>query len=146
MRPEIESYLRDNGARYTTKALRRQLITAGHDPAEIDAALATTEEARGPQLAATRALRSRFWGWAFLINFVVLVGVTALVSSFNSYAGAAFMVLGIAMLIGLAIFGSIGRALLDRSGLVVALVVPVVAALLLGGWCLALMRGSMGAI
>ena len=37
MRPEIEAYLRDNGARYTTKALRTQLIHAGHDPAEIDA-------------------------------------------------------------------------------------------------------------
>ena len=34
MRPEIETYLQSNGSRYTTKALRQQLIHSGHDPAE----------------------------------------------------------------------------------------------------------------
>ena len=38
MRPEIDAYLRSNGAKYTTKALRAQLIHAGHDPGEVDAA------------------------------------------------------------------------------------------------------------
>lgn len=138
MRPEIEAYLREHGGRYTTKALRTQLIHAGHEPAEVDAALAETEQARAPQFAATRVLRGRFWRWAFLINLVVLVGVTALTSQFTSYAGAVFVVLGIALLIGLGISGSIGRSFLPRSGLLVALVAPALAALLLGGWCMAM--------
>jgi hypothetical protein len=65
MRPEIEAYLRDHGARYTTEALRRQLIQAGYDPAEIDEALRETEVARGPQLAEFRGSRSRFWWLTF---------------------------------------------------------------------------------
>ena len=143
MRPEIEAYLRDNGARYTTKALRKQLIHAGHDPAEIDAALLETEQARKPQLEQTQALRSRFWGLTFLINFVVLIIATVLVAQSSSLAGAAFFVLGIAMLLALIVTGNIGRALLPRRGMLVALTVPTVGALLLGGWCLASMRGSV---
>ncbi len=46
MRPEIEAYLREHGSRYTTEALRSQLIAAGHDPAEVDAALRETEAIR----------------------------------------------------------------------------------------------------
>ena len=46
MRPEIEAYLREHGARYTTDALRRELINAGHAPAEVDAALRETEGSR----------------------------------------------------------------------------------------------------
>ena len=143
MRPEIEAYLRDHGARYTTKALRRKLISAGHDPAEVDAALAETEQGRAPLLAVTRHERSRFWRWAFLINFIVLVVVTALIARTSSLAAAAFVVLGIAMLFGLLITGNIGGALLHRRGLIVALAIPTVGALLLGGWCLASMRGTV---
>lgn len=43
MRREIEAYLHKNGANYTTKALRQQLIHAGYDAAEVDAALLETE-------------------------------------------------------------------------------------------------------
>jgi hypothetical protein len=39
MKPEIERYIREHGDRYTDEALRRELIAAGHDPAEVDAAL-----------------------------------------------------------------------------------------------------------
>ena len=76
MRPEIEAYLRSNGARYTTKALRAQLIHAGYDPAEVDAALRETEAARAPQFAETRASRSRFWWSVIGLHLAVLVLVT----------------------------------------------------------------------
>ena len=142
MRPEIEAYLRDHGATYTTDALRAQLIRAGHDPAEVDAALAETEQARLPQLTSTKGQRSRFWRLAFLFNVAVLVGVTILTLN-STYAGLISVVLGIALLIGLAISGSIGRLLLPRSGLLVALILPVVAALLLGGWCFAMMGDTV---
>lgn len=46
MRPEIEAYLREHGPKYTTDALRRELITAGHDPDEVDAALRETKATR----------------------------------------------------------------------------------------------------
>ena len=141
MKPEIEAYLRENGARYTTKALRQQLLRAGYEAPEVDSALEETESARAPQLAATKALRSQFWALVWLINFVVLIAVSAVVSDNNPYAGATFLVLGAAMLIGLGISGSIGSAFLAGRGLLVALIVPVLAALILGGSCFAMMGG-----
>lgn len=138
MRPEIETYLRDNGARYTTKALRQQLINAGHDAAEVDAALQQTEAARAPQLAATRGLRSRFWLLAIGLNLAGLVVATvwAFGSISDEFAGAVPMVLGFFMLIGLGIAGLIGRSMLDRGRLGAALVVPLLAMLLLTGTCM----------
>ncbi|MEX0626985.1 MAG: hypothetical protein WD402_10605 [Chloroflexota bacterium] len=144
MRPEIEEYLREHGATYTTATLRRQLLRAGYQAGEIDAALEETGAARAPQLAETKALRSQFWGLAFLINLVVLVAVTGMVSGTSPYAGAVFIVLGIAMLIGLGVSGSIGGSLLPGRGLLVALAVPAVAALILGGACYAMMQPSSG--
>lgn len=137
MRPEIESYLRDNGAKYTTKALRQQLIDAGHDAAAVDAALQQTEATRAPQLSATLALRTRFWLVAIGLNLVGLVVATiwAFGSISDEYAGAVPVVLGFFMLIGLGIAGLIGRSLLNR-GLGVALVVPLIATLLLTGTCM----------
>jgi len=142
MRPEIEAYLRDNGARYTPQALRRQLITAGFEPAEIDAALKETEAARAPRFAETSALRSRFWLWAFLVNVATLVLVLLVVLQGDnaSFTGVVAVVLGIALLIGLGISGLIGRALLG-NGMAVALIVPIIVAIVLGGTCAAMMGG-----
>lgn len=147
MQPEIEAYLRDNGARYTTKALRQQLIHAGHDPAEVDAALQETEAARAPQFAATSALRSRFWLWAIVINVVGLVVATiwAFQGTSSAYAGAVPIVLGFFLLGGLAIAGSIGRSMLGR-GLGVALLVPIIVAVLLTGTCMAMFGVPTGAV
>lgn len=141
MRPELEDYLNKNGARYTTKALRRHLLKGGYEAPEVDAALEETEAARAPQLANAKALRSQFWGLALVVNLVVLVAVSAVVSDNSPYAGATFLVLGIAMLIGLGISGSIGSVFLTGRGLLVALTVPAVAALILGGTCFAMMGG-----
>ena len=46
-------------------------------------------------------------------------------------------------LLSLAITGLIGRLLLNRTGLAIALVLPFLAAVLLGGWCIAGMSGPV---
>ena len=148
MRPEIEAYLRSNGARYTTKALRQHLLRAGHDAAEVDAALQETEAARAPQFAATRALSSRFWWVAVAINVAGLVVATiwAFLGPSAAYAAAAVpIVLGFFLLIGLWIAGLIGRSMLGR-GLTVALLVPLIVTLLLTGTCMAMFGIPTGAI
>ena len=144
MNPKIEDFLRENGAEYTTKALRGQLLEAGYEATEIDAALRETEAARAPQLAKTRALRSQFWTVAWVFNFVVLIAVSALVSTSSPYAGPTFIVLGIVMLLGVAISGTIGSAFLPGRGLLFALAFPVVLALILGGTCFAMMQPGSG--
>jgi hypothetical protein len=104
MRPEIEAYLRTNGGRYTTKALRQQLLHAGYDAAEVDTALHETEAARAPQFAQTRALSSRFWLWVWGLNIAGLVVATiwAFQGPSATYAAAAVpVVLGFFLLIGL---------------------------------------------
>jgi hypothetical protein len=147
MKPEIEAYLLSNGARYTTKALRQQLIRAGYDAAEVDAALQETEAARAPQFAETRALRSRFWWWAIALNVAGLVVATiwAFQGSSRAYAGAVPIVLGVVLLISLGISGLIGRALLGR-GLAIALLVPLIFTVLLTGTCMAMFGPPTGAI
>jgi hypothetical protein len=143
MRPEIEAYLRDNGARYTTKALRQQLINAGHDPAEVDAALLETEVSREPQFADTRASRSRFWWSVIGLHVAAFLLVTVWVVSRNYlYAPIAAIILALLLLVGLGISGLIGRALLPRSGLMVALLVPLLSVVGLSGVCLAAISGS----
>jgi hypothetical protein len=144
MNPKIDEYLRRNGAEYTTKALRSQLLKAGYEAGEVDAALQETEAARAPRLAETKALRSQFWVVAWVVNFVVLVAVSALVSNNSPYAGATFIVLGIVMLLGLGISGIIGSAFLPGRGLLFALAVPVAVALILGGTCFAMMQPGLG--
>lgn len=143
MRPEIEAYLREHGATYNTEALRRQLIHAGYDPDEIDAALLETEEGRGPQLAETRASRSRFWRLTIGLHLLALALVTTWVYTRGySYAPIAAIILGVMLLVGLGISGPIGRALLRRTGLTAALLVPVISAVGLSGLCLAAIGGT----
>jgi hypothetical protein len=139
MRPEIDAYLRSNGAKYTTKALRAQLIHAGFEAGEVDAALRETEAARAPRFAETRALRSRFWLWVWGLNIagLVLATIWAFQGSSNEFAGAVPIVLGFFLLIGLGISGLIGRSMLGR-GLGVALLVPVIFTLILTGACMAM--------
>ncbi len=140
VQPEIDAYLHENGAKYTTKALRQQLLHAGYEAAEVDAALRETEAARGAQLAETRTDGRRIWRWA--IGLHVAAGVVATVwlllgSTSGAYIGIALIMLGLVLLIGLTISGLIGRALVPR-GVAVALVLPVISALLIGGTCMAM--------
>jgi hypothetical protein len=147
MRPEIDAYLRTNGAKYTTKALRQQLIHAGYEAGEVDAALQETEAARAPRFAETRARRSRFWllVWGLNIAGLVVATIWAFQGRSATYAGAVPIVLGIFMLIGLGISGLIGRSMLGR-GLGVAMIVPVIFTLILTGSCMAIFGLPTGAI
>jgi len=147
MKPEIEEYLRSNGAKYTTNALRAQLIHAGYEAGEVEAALQETEAARAPQFAETRALRSRFWWTAVALNVAGLVVATiwAFQGPSSTYAGAVPIVLGFFLLIGLGISGLIGRSMLAR-GLGIALLVPVIFTLILTGACMAMFGLPSGAI
>jgi cation transport ATPase len=147
MRPEIEAYLQRNGAKYTTKALRQQLIHAGYEAAEVDAALEETEAARRPRFAETRTVRRRFWLWVIGLNVVGLVVATiwAFQGTSRAYAGAVPIVLGFCLLIGLGISGLIGRSMLGR-GMGMALLVPLIFTVLLTGTCMAMFGLPTGAI
>lgn len=140
MKPELDSYLREHGGRYTTEALRARLIAAGHDAADVDAALQETEAARVPLLSDRRA----FGRWALWLHVGALVGTIALVVVLNGMqalglALIAAVVLALFLGLGWAVSSLVGRALLPRTGLLVALIFPLISALGLGGWCLSIM-------
>jgi hypothetical protein len=140
MKPEIDAYLREHGSKYTTDALRQQLIAAGHDVAEVDAALREAGATHGAQLSESGGRRGRFWLWAIGLHVGALAVATVWIlngATSQTYVGIAVVVLGIVLLIGLGISGLIGRALLGR-GMGVAVVVPLISALLLGGSCMAM--------
>jgi hypothetical protein len=139
MRPEIDSYLREHGGRYTREALRERLVAAGHPADEVDAALDEWSSRRTAQDAADRELRGRYWRWTWGIFGAVWLGTVVVAG--GSAMGAVALILGIAMLVGLAVSGAIGRYMVRSTGLGVALIVPVVAALLIGGSCIGLMGG-----
>ena len=63
MDPEIKRYLDAHGTTYTPEALRRGLLEAGYDPAEVDAALLTWH-APAANPATTVSDGRRFWPWA----------------------------------------------------------------------------------
>jgi hypothetical protein len=148
MNPEIKRYLDEHGATYTRDALRSSLIQAGHDPAAVDAALGEWEAARagaGPDLEK----RITFGRWAIGLHVAALVAVFVLlvVLKGTSAIGLALLgcaILGVALVIGWVISSMIGRALLPGAGVVVALIVPAISALLLGGTCFALLNAAVG--
>jgi hypothetical protein len=139
MRPEIEAYIREHGDRYTPDALRRALIDAGYEPTEVDAAVREMQSRRAAS-AGNGGRRSRFWLVAIGLHVVALVvaGIWIANSASASYFGFVVIILGVVLLIGLGISGLIGRLLIPRWGLAVALVVPLLSALILGGTCMAI--------
>jgi len=149
MNPEIKRYLDENGGTYTPEALRRGLVDAGHDPVIVDAAL---REWQADQAGSDRGqdVRRTFGRWAFALHSGALVAMFAVILILKGtdaigIASIAAVVLAIALLIGWAISSLIGRALLPRAGLMIALIVPLISALALGGTCLALMNASIQA-
>lgn len=144
---EIKRYLDEHGATYTPEALRQGLLDAGYDAAEIDAALGAwqAERVAAQPDAEDRRTFGRWALWlhvgalvAMVVLLVVLRGPTAI-----GLALIAAVVLGIALLIGWVISSSIGRVLLPRTGPMIALIVPAISAIALGGSCFALMYGSI---
>jgi hypothetical protein len=140
MNAAIKRYLDEHGATYTSEALRRGLLDAGYDPAEVDAALHDWQ-AQPVDPAAPVGDRRRFWRWAFGLHAAVLalIAIASLViGSFAASSWGLLIVLAVVLLIGLGISGLIGGGLVQGSGLVAALSVPAASALLIGGSCLAL--------
>jgi hypothetical protein len=154
MRPEIEAYLRAHGATYTSDALRQRLIEAGHAPDEVDAALREWEGERagaagtGAVAGAGEEDRRTFRRWALWLHVGALVAMVVVVVLLNGTEALGIaligaVVLGLFLAVGWAVSVLIGRALLPRTGLTVALVVPIISALGLGGTCLALMESAI---
>ncbi len=145
MRPEIDAYLREHGDRYTTEALRNRLIGAGHEPDEVDAALRETESSRAPLLSDRRT----FGRWALGLHVGALVAMVVLVVALNGMQAlgitlSAAGVLALFLALGWAVSTLIGGWLLPRTGLPLALLVPAVSAIGLGGTCLSIMGGFPG--
>jgi hypothetical protein len=150
MRPEIKRYLDQNGARYTSDALRSALLQVGHDPAEVDAALQEWESEHAGAYAGEES-RRRFRRWTIWLHVgaLAVVFVLLLISFGAQPSGAANAalvtgVLGILLLVGWYLSWLIGRRLLPRMGIAIALIIPLISALGLGGSCLALMGGISG--
>ena len=150
MKPEIETYLREYGNQYTPEALRSQLIQAGHAPEEVDAALREWNAAQA-STAQDPDLRGRFWLWAWGLHIAAwaLLAIWLFFLAGDDLrglggAGIVLTVLAFMLLIGLGISGLIGRFMVNRTGLAVALIVPAVSALLLAGACFGLLGGFSG--
>jgi hypothetical protein len=139
MRPELRRYLDEHASRYTPQALRQRLLDAGYEAAEVDPALREWE-ALAADRAAAKGERRRFWWWTLGLHAAVLalLGITSLaVGSFTHLGGVALGILALVLLVGAGISGTIGRGVLLGRGLTVALLVPALSALLIGGTCLA---------
>jgi hypothetical protein len=137
--PEIKRYLDEHGATYTAEALRKGLLDAGYDPAEVDLSLqAWLARPSRPVSVANRG--GRFWGWALGLHVAVLAVIGLLSLAIGSFAAnwGLLVVLAVVLLIGLGISGLVAREVMQGSGMMVALVVPAISALLIGGSCLAI--------
>ena len=142
MTEPMDEYIRTNRGTYTDEAIREQLLAAGNDQAQVDAAL--VESVRAPADARPESASKpgpHYWRWALGMQAITLIAVTVLVARPGPRPSAwlVFPVLGIVLLVRMFITGNIGRALLPHTGLVVALLLPLISAVLLGGWCLKLM-------
>lgn len=141
----IRDYISANREKYTPEAIREQLLAAGHDMAAVDAALA---EWPAPTVTeGSDAARKTFGRWALGLHAGALVGVVGLLwliygTRVSTYLGIGAVILAVVLLIGWGISSLIGRAVLSPSRLWVALVVPALSALVIGGSCFALLSGT----
>jgi hypothetical protein len=145
--PKIRRYLEDHGATYTPEALRKGLLDAGYDPGEVEAAISGWNAMEADAVGA--AGRRAFGRWALWLHLVSVAAVFLLIVALKGTTaiGTALLgcaILGVALVIGWLISSAIGRALLPHGGLVIALVVPAISALLLGGSCFALLASAIG--
>ena len=147
MNPDIKRYLDEHGATYTPEALRKQLLDAGYDPGEVDAALSgwNAGDADNPRAEARRT----FTRWALWLHIAALLAVFVLLIALKgtNAIGTALWgcaVLGVLLVIGWGISSLIGRALLPIGGTLVALIVPAISAIALGGSCFALLASAIG--
>lgn len=147
MDPAIKRYLVEHGATYTPEALRRGLLDAGYDAVTVSAALKqwqAEQAARRPDHGDQRT----FSRWALRLHLAALVAtfVVLLVLKGTPNLGLiilAAVVLGVTLIIGWAVSSFFGRMLLPRSGVGLALILPAISALALGGTCFALISASI---
>ncbi len=144
MDPDIKRYIEENQGTYTHKAIRRNLIQAGHDPAEVDEALRSLRPAN----------KADPWSrehWRRFTAYVVgLYGLTFLVYSvgfyrlFADFEGALVIVVMMVFLVFLLVAAGISISLVRRSrraavdaagGLVLALVIPFIFLVIVAGLC-----------
>ena len=151
MDPRIAEYIRANRRQYTREAITRQLVEAGHDPAEIERTWAALDTPDADDVAG-----EGFWGRFALIlvaiNLVVLLAVGLLTGMLQNLptSSAILVILAIAMGIGALIAWGLVAAtgpakLSPRTALVIGAAIPALFALLIGGACYALI-GSFGGL
>ncbi len=152
MDPRIADYIRENRRRYTRESLTKQLMSAGHDPGEIERTWAALDTPDADDVSG-----EGFWGRFALILVGINVGVFLLVGLLTgmlpSVAGgsiALLVILGVALVIGALIAWGIvaatGPTRLSRTtALVIGAAIPALFALLIGGACYALV-GSLGGL
>jgi hypothetical protein len=147
MNPEMRRYLDEHGTTYTPEALRKGLVDAGYDPAQVDAALAEWR-AEPPGTRSGKRDRQTFGLWALGLHVGALVAMFVLLillrgTTAIGIATLGAFVLGIALLLGGTLTWLIGRAILPSTGVTIALIVPAISAIVLGGSCFALLYGSI---
>lgn len=147
MNDPIRDYLNANRDRFTPDALRRGLLDAGYDPAEVDAALSEWAN-QGAHPGDREEDQRSFRRWSLLIYVAALVAVVLLTVLMNGtestglpLIGGAVLVLVFFMLVAGLVSNLFGGWLAPRTGLGVALLVPLIFALGLGGTCLTIMDG-----
>jgi hypothetical protein len=148
MDPRISDYIRANRRKYTREAITKQLVEAGHDPAEVERVWAALD---APD--ADRVAGEGFWGRFALIvvgiNLAVLLLVGFLTGALqNAGQGGLILlivlavVLGIGALIAWGIVAVTGPANMSpTTALVIGTTIPLLFALLIGGSCYALIGG-----
>lgn len=148
MNPDIKRYLDEHGATYTPEALRKGLLEAGYDPVAIDAAIQEWQAGRTGGSGSED--RRTFGRWALWLHIGALAATFAVLVLLKGVEAAGIILMGVgvlavAMLIGWAISSAIGRSLLPGAGTTIALIVPAVSAIALGGTCFALLNSTISA-
>lgn len=147
MDPAIKRYLDENGATYTPEALRRGLLDAGYDAVTVSAALKEWQAERAAKRP-DHADQQTFSRWAIRLHLAALVATFVVLLGLKGTPNLglillAAVVLGVTLIIGWAVSSFFGRMLLPRSGVGVALILPAISALVLGGTCFALINASV---
>jgi hypothetical protein len=146
MKPEIKHYLDEHGDD-PIPTLRHALTEAGHSPEEVEEALREFM-AGEPAPLPEEARRNAFDRWATGFHIVGLVWVAYWLFILpdkiaEGRAPTAFVVVAVALLIGWVVSIWIGRQLLSRTSMPVALIVPAISALLITFGMFNFMGGRM---
>ena len=145
MKPEIKRYFDQHGDD-PRPAMRKALLAEGHSPDEVDAAF--LEWDRGTAAGEPETRRGTFDRVATIFHLVGLgwAAYWLLILPDKVAEGrgpTALLVVGIALLIGWVVSTFIGRWLLPRTGLGIALIVPALTALLITLGMFNVMGGRM---